>query len=524
MPESAATLAPARGKRFVVNVLWNWLGTCVSLFIGLVLSPYLIAKLGAEGYGVWALTFSLVEYCWLFDLGFRSATVKFVAHHAARGEIDEIRKTVSTAFVYSALAGGAILSLAVALGAWMESFFRIPESLRGDFRTLVILITLSWCLGLVFNLFNACVEAVQQFEYSNKASMVAATVRAVGQWVLLAMGFKLVAVGIVVVISQAIGYAANYFYYRGLFPGGCISLRWARLSQLRVMAGFGLHTFVMTMATQLLNQGAPLMIGHFETAAFVGYYALPVRLLQYTVELAARIGIVTNTNAAELAACGRVEDLAGLAVYANRYALVVFMPLAIWLGVFGPRLLAMSVGGAFAAHSAPVLAILLGGFVVGAGGQSSAGMLLQGLGRHQRYARGLLAEAVVGAALLWFVVPRWGIVGAASVVAALMLINRGLYSCWLVSKVIGLSFFEYMRAVYLRPFCAALPVFGLAVWMRANSADGWPAIAGAAVSIAGLYYALAIWAALEGSHRGLLREWMRHQGWLAQPASFDGRL
>ena len=79
-------MTPERSRRFVNNVLWNWLGTAVSLFIGFVLSPYLILKLGADGYGVWAITFSLVEYYWFFDLGFRSATVKFVAHYSATGD------------------------------------------------------------------------------------------------------------------------------------------------------------------------------------------------------------------------------------------------------------------------------------------------------------------------------------------------------------------------------------------------------------------------------------------------------
>jgi len=524
MPESATALGKERGQRFVANVLWNWLGTGVSLFIGLALSPYLILKLGADGYGVWALTFSLVEYYWLFDLGFRSATVKFVAHYSAIGDEEQVRSVVSTAFVYSAIAGAAILGIVAAAGGKADRFFQIPASLRGDFRTLVVLITLSWCLGLVFNIFNACVEAVQKFEYSNKASIVAAAVRALGQAVLLSLGFKLIAVGTVVVVSQAIGYGANYFYYRRLFP--CVRIRpgCARLSKAREMASFGLHTFVMTISSQLLNQGAPLAIGHFLPAMFVGFYALPVRLLQYTVELVARIGIVTNTNAAELAARGRSDELTGLAVYANRYALVVFAPLAIWMGVFGRRLLELWVGSAFAAQSAPVLAILLGGFVVGLVGQSSSGMLLQGLGRHQRYARGLLVEAIAGVTLLWIAVPRWGIGGAAWVVASLMLINRGAYSCLLVSRLIGMRFTEYVRAVYARPVAAAFPAAVFALWLRGSFPSGWIALLGDAASIAALYYLIALAVALEESHRRLFLEWIRRQGRLGQPASLAGRL
>ena len=75
MATAVEPLPQSRGTRFVVNVIWNWAAVAISLVTGFLLSPYLIRKLGPEGYGIWALSFSLVEYYWLLDLGFRSATV-----------------------------------------------------------------------------------------------------------------------------------------------------------------------------------------------------------------------------------------------------------------------------------------------------------------------------------------------------------------------------------------------------------------------------------------------------------------
>jgi O-antigen/teichoic acid export membrane protein len=502
---------PDRSQRFVLNVLWNWLGTGVSLFIGFVLSPYLILKLGPDGYGVWAIAFSLVEYYWFFDLGFRSATVKFVAHYSATNEPDQVRAVINTAFLFSTAAGVLILGLAMAFGGSVERFFQIPSSLRDNFRTLVIVITLSWCLGLVFNIFNACLEAAQCFEYSNKASIVSGALRAGGQALLLYLGYKLIALGIVVIISQAIGYSINYLYFRKVFPAQRISYRFARFSMLRQMARFGIHTLLMTISTQMLNQGAPLWIGHFRPAAFVGYYNLPVRLLQYTVELVGRIGIVTNTNAAELAARGSFDALADLAIYTNRYCLVIFMPIAILLWTHGPQLLVFWVGREFAGQSAPVLPMLLAGYVIGIVGQYSASMLLQGLGRHQRYARSLLVEAVAGFVLLWFVVPRWGIAGAAWMVASLMILNRGLVASVLISRTVGLSFGAYVRAVYFRPLLAALPVFGIALWLRATTLPGntWAQILATALILCAGFYGLAFFVAVEKTHRNLLLRWIR---------------
>ena len=59
---------------------------------------------------------------------------------------------------------------------------------------------------------------------------------------------------------------------------------------------FGVHTFLGNVSQQALTQSAPLLIGHFYPASFVGFYALPQRLLQYTSDMTGRIGVVTNTQ------------------------------------------------------------------------------------------------------------------------------------------------------------------------------------------------------------------------------------
>src|SRR5579871_1727046 len=99
-------------------------------------------------------------------------------------------------------------------------------------------------------------------------------------------------------------------------------------------------------------------------------------------------------------------------------------------------------------------------------------MFLQGLGKHQRYARSLLAEAIVALVLLMIAIPRWGIEGAAWVSAALMLLNRGVVTSWLVSKTIRLSCGQYLRSVYGAPLLATLPALALSIWLRSTILPG----------------------------------------------------
>lgn len=503
----------SRGKKFVVNVVWNWLGVVVSLFIGFFISPYLIRKLGPEAYGIWALTFALVENYWFFDLGFRSATTKYVAHYDATGEPDKVREIINTGLFYlTAVAAGILLLLGILL-PFIQRFFQIPPSLQGSFRVLVWLITINWCMSLIFNLLTGTIEAVQRFDTSNRIGIVAAAARALAQFTALYLGYGLIGVGFAMVMGQAVGYAAAYFCFRRIFPGQRLSPRYANRRTLRMMWAFGRHTFVSFIGLQAQTQSAPVLIGHFLPTAFVGYFSLPGKLLQYTVDFIGRIGSVTNSNTAELAARGEYDRLSRLAIYVNRYSLVMFMPLAVLLLTHGDRFFVLWVGPAFAARSAPVLPIIVVGYVIAIVGQYNASMLLQGLGKHKSYALGLVAEAAVGIVLMIWAIPHYGIVGAAWVLSVLMILDRGIFIPWVVSRVTGLGYAKYLHGVYTWPLVTAIPALVFGWWLRASilPGTGWLQIFAAGALIGIVYYALSAVFSVEREHRALLLDWLGHR-------------
>jgi O-antigen/teichoic acid export membrane protein len=502
-----------RSERFVRSVVWNWAGVSISLITGFLLSPYLFRKLGPEGYGIWALSFSLIEYYWLLDLGVRSATAKFVAHHWTTGESAKVSEVLSTAVFYSCLIAAVMLGLVALTASRIEGFFHISVPYHESFRALLMLITLSWCLGMVFNLFSAAIEAVQRFDVTNRIAIVTTGSRAAVWFTVLYLGYGIVALGIATLVNQCLMYAMNYYYFRKVLPDCQVSLRRAGVPTLKKMWSYGIHTFVQTVSMMGLNQGPPILIGHFLPTEFVGFYNLPIRLLQYTVEFIGRIGVVTNVNAAALAAREESQPLAKLAEYANRYCLAIFMPLAILLWIYGEPFFRLWIGPAGAAQAAPLLPILLIGYLFAVVAQFSSSMLLLGLGKHQRYAKGLFAEAVVAVVALWMVIPRWGILGAAWTCSVLMILNRGFLAPWLVAKTLSLGFGHYMGTIYIRPLLAAVPVIAIAYLARGTVLPGTSCLqifaAGALTGV--LYYALAFAICLDREHRTLLRTWLRQR-------------
>ena len=499
-----------RRQRFVTNVLWSWTGVAASLLTGLWLSPFIIKKLGDEGYGVWALVFSFVEYYWLLDLGFRSATLKYSAHYRATGENDKVNDVINTGLAYSGATGLVMICATVLFAGRAQQFFQISRAYQPVFTTLVIMVGCAFALGTVFGLFSAVVEGYQRFDLTSRVWILTTTLRTLGLAAVLLMGFRLKAMAVVAIAALAAGYAYNYRNLRSVFPSLHLSFAGIKAAMFRRMFRYGVHTSVATVSTQVLNQAAPLIVAHFLPTAFVGYFLLPTRLLRYSVDMVCKVGYVTGSNAAEMAARREYDQVYRMGVYVNRYCYALFAPAALALCVYGTELLKVWINPEFALHSGPVVPVIAVATTLGIAAQFNSSSILYGLGRHQMYAYSLLAEAVLSSAAAWIVTPRYGIVGAAWVVAAFLVVNRGLFTSWLFCRGVERSFGAYVRGVYMRPTLAAIPALlvAWAVKLRWLPGRNWVQVLGGMALLAVLYYAVAYFVCLEKEHRSIPRRWI----------------
>ncbi len=479
----------------------------IAVGAGIFLSPYLIHKLGNEGYGVWVLAFGLIENYWLFDLGLRSATVKYSAEYRATNDFDRINEVINTGVAFFAVLATLLMAGTWIISYYIDRLFNVSPALHSEFRFLVVIIGASWSLGMIFNIFNATLEGFQRFDMSSRIWIAVTAVRVAGTAVLLFLGFGLIALGILVVAAQMFGYVLSFVSVRRVFPAQRFSAALASIRMLKQLVGYGVHTLTGTVAMQMLNQSAPLMIGHFRPAAFVGYYSVPVRLLQYAGDAVSRVALVTTSNASELQAREEYSAIPRLGILVNRYCLVLIMPVALFLTLYGAELIRVWIRDpAYVKMSAPLIPILVLGALFAIAGQFNSSAILFGLARHKNYTRALLAEGLVLAAGLSFVVPRYGIIGAAWITTILMIAVRGVYTPWLVCRGLNFSYREYMRAIYLRPLLTAAPVLGAAWWAKNTFLPGstLAQVITAAAAIAAVYYAMAAMTVVERPHRGLV--------------------
>ncbi len=502
---STETAPPAHGsRRYVSNVLWTWTGMLTGVVAAFLVTPYTMRKIGYEHVGIWGVTLSLVEYYWLIDIGLRSATLKFSAEYYVLGKKDELDHLVNTGLVYSLFAGGLVAIFTIFGAPLVGKVVRIYDPV---FPQLARIVGISWAVGLVFNIFGACIEGFQRFDIFSRIWISTTALRTIAVVIVLSMGYGLVQMGFVLLATQFLVYLLNYIFFRRLAPDARINLSLASWKKFKEMAGFGVHTLRVLVSDRLLRQTTPSLISRYLGPEAFTYYGMPLRILDYAMDGVGRVGNVTTPNATELMATGKKDRLEDLGVYANRYSLTFFLPVVLMLLVYGSQLYRLWIKPDFADKSAYLLPAFLFGHAI-VSSQLNSVSILFGIGRHQAYSRFLLAEAILSFVGLIIVLPRFGLLGAAWLTNLLMAANRGVIAGILLCRELDVSVWRYAVRIYARPLLLGAAGWALLILLKRTLLPGnsWRELILAGLALGIPYLAATFAVCLSREHRRLVIE------------------
>src|SRR3990170_512279 len=88
-----------KSTRLFMNSGTTLLRMVAGVLISLVLTPFILFKVGIEAYGVYALVTALVSYTSMLDLGIPTALSKYFAEYETTDQKEKMQKSVTTAFV-----------------------------------------------------------------------------------------------------------------------------------------------------------------------------------------------------------------------------------------------------------------------------------------------------------------------------------------------------------------------------------------------------------------------------------------
>ena len=424
---TSAVLARGAASALVVQVL----GLGVAYFAQIVLARLLGDP---KAYGDYAVTL-----IWMYllilpaKIGFDTAALRFVAAYKAQSEWGLLRGFIRRS--HQIVLGLSILI--AALGGGFVWALWAAGRLRPELLVVCLVVWLVLPFQALLELSSACIRGLKHVVMALAPKTVLRNSFLLGGAVLLAfalgghlrpahaMGVHLAAVCLALIISTA--------FLRRSLPKDVASARpqyetshWRSVAlPLMLVSGFYL----------LLGQTDVLMLGVMRGNAEAGVYRAASQTAQMVRFGLTAVGVIAAPMISELYTQGRTRELQRMATVAAWLTFATVVPL-VGIGIFFARPILSLFGPEFTQGHLVLMVLLSMQSVIAMGGLSDFFMTMT---QHQREAAILLgATALCNILLNAFLIPRYGIMGAAAATAATLIINK-LTVLVYVYRVIGIN-------------------------------------------------------------------------------------
>ncbi len=455
------TASPPSTLRQVRNVLVSWGAFVLSAGAGLFLSPFVVKSLGADVYGLWTIVGSLTGSLGIFDLGMRSAVVRFLSREHARGDHEAATRLAAQLRALFGVASVLVILLGAALIIWLPAFFSVPVHLVTSGRLALALSVLSLALTLNGSVSAGVLMAMERLDVLGFADIGFEAFRIALVLLVLANGGGIVGLAAIGFSLGVVRYAVVLRASRHVYPELRRGVRLPNWAETRRILDVSLFSTLIYTSVTLASQAGTLIIGATLPLALAAYYAIGGTLPAYAGALNRPIAQTVHPRASRLDATGDAQGLRDLILGTGKASALVLLPVILTFIVRGQTFVGLWQGEEFRVPSGNVLAVLAVGALF-SGPRHVIQAAFVGSGRHRALGAWYIGEAVVRIAATVVLVRTVGLLGPAWATVVPGVLMSCVVLPLLCRRDFGLPLSAMLLQVWARPLVAMTP-FALAL-------------------------------------------------------------
>jgi O-antigen/teichoic acid export membrane protein len=467
------------------SVVGTWGLNVLQMAALLVLSPWVLARLGPDPNGLWTALISITGILSLFILGVPMASVRAIAEGVARKDAAAVQRAVSTCMAICAALG--LLALAVAGIAYLYFDARVlggtagaglaPQTLDSA-RMAFGILALQVACGFVMRLPYGILEAHGDFLARNGVQAFELSLRFAATMVLLSWRAELSVLALVQVICMLAEFAVALIVLRRRHPDIRFSLCGYDRTAVRGILSFSIFAMLLNVGALLAFRLDGLVISSFLPAKAATEFDLGNKFFDPLMQLVISVGAVVMPMATRLKTGGDTVALRAIFLRWSKLSLSLVLMVGGYLMVLGPEFLATWVGDEYREPSGGVLRVLMASFFFYLPVRGVALPILMGMGKPKAPALCLLAMGLANLGLSLALVAPQGIFGVA-LGTAIPNLAFAVFVLVLACRELEVSVLDWVRESALRPILgAAIPVSALALVGWKWNTGGWPMLIG----------------------------------------------
>ncbi len=440
------------GKKIIRNTFYNSVGRIWLMLLILLLTPYILHKLGVEVFAVWSLVFVVANYLGLLDFGVRTAFAKYIAEYHTKEDEDAISAVVSCGLLFYLALSLFIIGLAIVLRGLILSLLQIPPSIHAESTFAILGMVLVFSLNNTLSIFEAVLVGLQRMDIQNKILIFASFFNVAGTFFFLEKGFGIRGLVMNYGIVTLIIVSLNFYFSRRVLPHLKVGWSMLRKEIFRKLFSYGIKMQVCNFAVMIHMQADKIILSHFLGLGFVTFYELGQKAANAVRAFPILLLTALVPAVSEMEASDDHDKLRQLYQRGSKYVSFMVFPLIFLAVIVAPKLINLWVGDNFglAALTFQILAIGYGINVLTGMGTS----IVRGIGKPEYETRYAVLTLLMQLALSITLVQLVGYRGILISVLATAVV-AALYFLLTFHRLFGMNFRDFARRTYLKPFLAS---------------------------------------------------------------------
>jgi O-antigen/teichoic acid export membrane protein len=362
-----------RSRTIIKNTIYNNIGYTWQLLVSLLLTPFIIHKLGVEQFGIWILLEVIVNYLSLLDFaGIGGAFVKYIAEYHTRKDYENCNHVINLGWAYYTFFWMIMFFFVLLLKRPLLGLFKLPPDFFQTASFVLIGILLISLIRGSFAVFRSVLLGLQRMDITNIIAISISVVNAACIILFLSLGFGLkglVMSGLIVAVLTSS--LQTVFAYKTL-P----QLRFNPFSFnkniFKKTLNYGLNIRIASISEMINMNVDKILLGYFLNTSLVGFYELGAKIAKIASSFPEQLLPAILPASSELHTRDDKNNLQKLYYRGTKYLCLLAFPIAFFIVANASLIMTFWMGKTGFKESALALQILGIGYVF---------MLLVSMGR-----------------------------------------------------------------------------------------------------------------------------------------------
>lgn len=413
-------------RQLKLGVVLNYIVIFLNIIVGLLYTPYMLRMMGQSEYGLYSLVASVIAYLTVLDLGIGNAIVRYTAKFRSEGKLKEQYEMFGMFLVLYLFIG--IVALLGGLGLYFNVDRLFGETMTAEeisrAQTMLLILVINLAFTFPMSIFSSILTAYEQFIFPKIIAIIRILLNTGIMIVLLNMGYKALAMVVLLTIFNVISLILNFIYCKAKLR---IQIHFASFKWdfFREVAIYSVWIFLNAIMDRIYWSTGQFVLGAVSGTIAVSVFAVAIQLEHLYMQFSSSISSVFLPKITRMVTLANNEkEVSDLFIKVGRIQNIVMSFILFAFVVFGRPFVILWAGVAYEDAYEMALLFFVALYIP----------LIQNLGitvlqaRNQMKFRSLLYIVIAIFALIgeYLFSKLWGGVGCAVAISLALLLGQGL--------------------------------------------------------------------------------------------------